>query len=232
MKIAFCLSGGPRFKHRGLFQLIDAIKGFDQADLFIRTWKTDLYGNTPEEFENYLRKNGLPDNCIVRVNQVLDDIPEHQPEHIPLNLCGWAPNFLTMWWGMVKVNELRKQYQAETGVKYDAVFRMRTDMIPEGTFDLRDYVDQLPTTIINSQNFAENFLFGGEEIYDRFIEYWNHLYVLSERWEFIHPEESLEKYFNEVGIPFQLLPIIVMPERDHDEYDIRQKYHLTFDRPV
>jgi hypothetical protein len=231
MKIAFCLSGGPRFKHRGLFRLIDAIKGVDESDMFIRTWKTDQYGTTPEEFEKYLRSNGLPDNCTIRVSEVLDDVPEHRPAHIPLNLCGWAPNFLTMWWGMVKVNELRKQYQAETGTRYDAVFRMRTDMIPQGEFNLNDYAAKLPTTMFNANNFAENFLFGGEEVYDRFIDFWKFLNVLSARWEFVHPEESLKNYFNEVGIPYECLPFKVVPERDFDEYDIRQKYPLTFDRP-
>ena len=96
MKIAFCLSGGPRFKNRGLFRLVDALKGFDQADFFIRTWRSDEYGNTPEEFVDYLKREGIDSRCNFPVVQVLDDTPENAPPpKPPLNLAPWAPNFMT-----------------------------------------------------------------------------------------------------------------------------------------
>lgn len=227
-----CLSGGPRFKQRGLFKLMEVLKGYDQADFFIRTWKTDQYGNTAEEFEKYLRDNGLGDKCQFKVTQVLDDkIPELHGPHIPLNLCGWAPNFLTMWWGAVQANQLRLDYEQETGEKYDLVFRMRTDMVPEGPsdeIDLRDYLEDAQTHMFNAQNFSENFLFGSPEMYARFMQYWDFFPTLSQRWSFIHPEETLEAYFKEANIPYKLLPLIVMPRRDSDEYGTREQQQLHF----
>lgn len=227
-----CLSGGPRFKQRGLFKLMDAIRGYDQADFFIRTWKTDEFGITPAQFEYYLRSNGLPESCQFKVTELLDDkVPENHGPHIPLNLCGWAPNFLTMWWGVLQSYNLYKDHAERTGEKYDLVFRMRTDMLPEGPaefIDLRDYVEDAKTHMFNAENFSENFLFGSPEMYERFMGYWDYFQVLSERWSFIHPEETLEAYFKEAGIPYKAVPMIVMPRRDSDEYSTRETKGLTF----
>jgi hypothetical protein len=235
MKIAMCLSGGPRFKHRGLFKLMDALKGFDQADFFIRTWKTEDYGLTAQQFEYYLRSNGLDDRCHFKVTELLDDQdPVNHGPHIDLNLCGWAPNFLTMWWGALQSYNLYKDYVARTGEQYDLVFRMRTDMLPEGPaefLDLRDYLEDAQTHMFNAQNFSENFLFGSPAMYERFMGYWDYFKVLSERRTFVHPEETLEAYFNEAGIPFKLVPMQVMPRRDSEEYATREQQPLSFDRP-
>jgi hypothetical protein len=233
MRIAFCLSGAPRFKHQGLFRLVKFLKGFDHADFFIRTWKTDQFGNTGTEFINYLKSNGIPDNCHFPVVQMLDDVPENYPPHIPLNLAHWAPNFLILWWGVVQCNELRLEYERLTGVKYDLVFRMRTDMCPvhlEGgraviddtlSLDLKDYVEAAQHKIYNAKNFADNFLFGSPELYNKYVNYWDHLQVLSERQTFVHPEESLEAYFKEADIPYDLIPYEIYPTHDRDEYKVR-----------
>ena len=152
MKIAFCLSGGPRFKNRGLFRLVDALKGFDQADFFIRTWRSDEYGNTADEFVDYLRREGIDTRCNFPVVNILEDNADNAPPpKPPLNIAPWAPNFLTMWWGIVESHRLFKEYVDNTGTKYDMVFRMRTDMVPEGDIDLIRYTD--PTKIYNAKNF-------------------------------------------------------------------------------
>ena len=218
MKIAFCLSGGPRFKQRGLFKLVNAIKGYDQADFFIRTWKTDEYGNTPEEFVAYLRANGLDDPRInFKVVEILDDNEENAPpERLPLNIAPWAPNFLVLWWGIVQSHRLFKDYVAATGEQYDLVFRMRTDMVPEGDIDLTKYTD--PNKMYNANNFADNFLFGTPSMYERFVGYWDFLDNFSRAEAFIHPEESLELYFQIEEIPYECIPVRVQPQWDKGEY--------------
>ena len=221
MKIAFCLSGGPRFEHQGLFRLVDALKGYDEADFFIRTWKSEKYGQNEEEFLTYLRNhsNGTLDKCNFRVVQVLDDIPAHAPPtKCPLNIADWAPNFVVMWWGIIQSHKLMKDYVEQTGTEYDMIFRMRTDMVPRGKVDLRDYAEKVKTKMINAENFADNFLFGSPEMYERFLRYWNYLDHLSTTREFIHPEESLEKYFKEVKIDYECLPFIVEPQWNKGEY--------------
>jgi hypothetical protein len=218
MKIALCVSGAPRFRQRGLFKLMAALKGWDQADFFIRTWKTDEYGNSAKEFVDYLKDNGLgdPDRFRYPVVQVLDDVPEHYPPPVPLNLAEWAPNFLTLWYGIVKTNELRLRYQRETGTEYDLVLRMRTDMVPDGDIDLTQYTD--PNKMYNAKNFADNFLFGTPDMYNRFVAYWGHLRTLSAQNTFVHPEESLENYFKQYNIPYECIPVTVQPTWDRGEY--------------
>lgn len=219
MKIAFCLSGGPRFKQRGLFKLVDALKGFDSADFFIRTWKTEEYGQTADELVSYLRNNGIDTRCNFPVVNVLDDVPEHAPPpKPPLNIAPWAPNFLAMWWGIVESHRLFKEYCAATGEKYDLVFRMRTDMVPEGDIDLTRYVEKAQYTMYNAKNFADNFLFGSPAMYEQFVGYWDFLDNFSAAEAFIHPEESLELYFQIAQIPYESVPVIVQPTWDKGEY--------------
>lgn len=234
MKIAFCLSGAPRFKHRCLFQLIKTLKGFDQADFFIRTWKSDEYGNTPEEFIDYLKSNGLDGPKFnYKVVQVLEETSEHAPpQRMPMKIAPWAPNLLILWWGIVKSFELFENYVAETGEKYDMVFRMRTDMMPwadpgtykqpyDGEIDLTQYTD--PNKIYNAQNFADNFLFGTPEMYKKFVGFWDFLDNFAIADAFIHPEESLELYFQIEGIDYECIPVWVAPYSDKDEYKVRPR---------
>jgi len=219
LKIAFCLSGGPRFKNRGLFKLVGALKGVDSADFFIRTWRTDEYGNSAEEFVNYLKDNGLgdPGRFGYPVVQVLDNVPANAPPpKPPLNIAPWAPNFLTMWWGIVESHRLFKEYVVSTGTEYDMVFRMRTDMVPEGDIDLTKYTD--PTKMYNAKNFADNFLFGTPTMYEQFVGYWDFLDNFSAAEAFIHPEESLELYFQINQIPYECIDVVVQPTWDKGEY--------------
>jgi hypothetical protein len=222
MKIALCLSGGPRFKYRGLFRLMEALKGYTHADFFIRTWKTDEFGQTPEEYINYLKSNGLDDRCHFPVVQMLDDDATNlPPERGPLNVAPWAPNFLVMWWGIVKSYELFVQHQQQTGAEYDLVFRMRTDMVPEGDIDLTQYTDT--NKIYNAKNFGDNFLFGSQKMYPEFVNYWNYLDHLSTTQEFIHPEESLRKFFEDTGVPYECISTAVQPAWDPGEYKGRPR---------
>jgi hypothetical protein len=218
MKIAFLLTGGPRFKQRGLFKLIEALKGFDQADFFIRTWKTDEYGNTPEDFVKYLKSNGLDSPRFnYKIVQVLDDNAENGPPPMPpLNIAPWAPNLLSYWWGLTQCYYLFEKYIEETGEKYDLVFRMRTDMVPEGDIDLTKYKD--PTKIYSAKNLADSFLFCVPEMYKHIVGYWDFLDNFSEAEAFIHPEESLELYFQIQQIPYERIPVIVQPQWDKGEY--------------
>lgn len=224
MKLAFCLSGGPRFGHRGLFRLVEALKGYDQIDFFIRTWKTDEFGITPAQFEYYLRSQGLPDTCQFKVTQVLDDNEENRPpiRGINLRIADWAPNFIVMWWGIVQSHRIFKDYVARTGEQYDLVFRMRTDMVPDGEIDLTKYTDS--TKIYNANNFGDNFLFGTPEMYQLFVDYYDrYLPLFDNKPVIIHPENHLEQYFKDAGIPYECIETGVFPAWDPGEYRGRQR---------
>jgi hypothetical protein len=236
MKIAICLSGAPRFKHKSLFKLLNLIKGFDKADFFIRTWKTDEYGNTAEEFVNYLKSNGLDSpKYDYKVVQLLDDNAENAPPpRMPMNIAPWAPNLLILWWGVVKCFELFENYVAETGEKYDLVFRMRTDMMAweySGTGnDYKEYTQDIditpyndPNKIYNARNFADNFLFGTPEMYKKYVGYWEFMDNFAIANAFIHPEESLELYFQIEEIDYECIPVWVAPWSDPDEYKVRNR---------
>jgi hypothetical protein len=126
-----------------------------------------------------------------------------------------------MWWGIVKSYELFVQHQQQTGAEYDLVFRMRTDMVPEGDIDLTQYTDT--NKIYNAKNFGDNFLFGSQKMYPEFVNYWNYLDHLSTTQEFIHPEESLRKFFEDTGVPYECISTAVQPAWDPGEYKGRPR---------
>lgn len=239
MKIAICLSGAPRFQDLGFFKQLEAMKGDWEADLFIRIWKTDQFGNTPEEFQNYLKNNGLPDRCTFRVTDILDDIPENNSP--PINLTYGCPtlngkNIINAWYGINKINNARKQYQEQSNTKYDLVFRMRTDCCPffnvhqnvPGYFNLNDYLEIAKTNSVHSKDWAhpypsDCYFFGSPEIFDRVVAYYDFMRELERRGNSILPEQSLQTYLQEKQIPFTFLNLIMNPMQRSNEYGSRFK---------
>jgi hypothetical protein len=217
MKVAFCLGGAPRFNHRGLFRMVNALQGIDQIDFFIRTWQSE-YGKTDKEFEAYLRAN-LPDHCDFKVTLVLPDSAEHYPPaKPPLNIAPWSPNFLIMWWQMLQSYQLCSQYMELTGEQYDLIFRMRTDTLPDQAIDVNAIAAVAATHMIHGKNFNDTFFFGPPDLYARAMGYWDYLDTLSATHEFIHPEESLEKYYQILNIPYKQLDAQIGPAWDPGEY--------------
>lgn len=232
MKIAICLSGAPRFKHNGMFRFLNSLKGFDQADFFIRTWKSNEFGNTADEFVNYLKSNGLDDKKYnFKVVEVLEENYENAPPKIgPLNLIDSAINLLPMWWGIVKCYELYKTYVERTNEKYDLVLRMRTDSPSDREIDLSLYTD--PNKMyagghhIHNCTFTDSFLFGTPRMYEKFIGYWDALDYYVRTQDSVHPENSIREYFDRSGIQYEVIPAFVHPERDYDEYSVRVKNEI------
>jgi len=222
MKVAFCLGGAPRFNHRGLFRMVNALKGIDQIDFFIRTWQSE-YGQTDAEFETYLRAN-LPDYCDFKVTMVLPDSPEYYPPaKPPLNIASWSPNFLIMWWQMIQSYQFCKQYMELTGEQYDLLFRMRTDTLPDQEIDISALALDAKSHMIHGKNFNDTFFFGPPALYERAMGYWDYLDTLSATQEFIHPEESLERYYQLANIPYKQIQAQVGPAWDQGEYKGRQR---------
>ena len=56
-------------------------------------------------------------------------------------------------------------------------------------------------------------------MYERFIGYWDFLDNFSEAGTLIHPEESLELYFQVVEIPYECVDVVVQPTWDKGEYN-------------
>lgn len=226
MKIAICLSGAPRFRHGGMFKFLKSLKGYTQADFYIRTWKTNEFGNTPEEFVNYLKSNGLDDpKYNFKVVEVLDDTPEYAPPEVgPLNLIGSAQNLTIMWWGILKCFELLEK----TNEQYDMVLRMRTDSPSDRYIDLSVYTDKNKMYagghFIANCTFTDSFLFGSPEMYKKFVGYWDALDYYVRTQEPIHPENSLRDYFNRAGIEYEVIEAFVHPERDMNEYSVRTRF--------
>lgn len=232
MKTAITISGAQRYHHRGLFHTIERFTNWGEVDFFIRVWKAPEQNcTTADELIELWRSYGIPKDWNFRVVEVLDDKPPHHPPLMPLNLADWAPNFLTMWWGIIKSNELRVRYERATNTEYDLVFRMRTDTYPslhgqttdvsDACVDLREYLEPAKSSMFTGINFGDVFQFGSPAMYARFVKYWDHLRSLSVQWSFVHPEDSLENYYKISGIRYGHVPIWIAPYRSGREYGVR-----------
>jgi hypothetical protein len=60
-------------------------------------------------------------------------------------------------------------------------------------------------------------------MYPEFVNYWNYLDHLSTTQEFIHPEESLRKFFEDTGVPYECISTAVQPAWDPGEYKGRPR---------
>ena len=119
---------------------------------------------------------------------------------------------------MVQSYQLCKQYMELTGEQYDLIFRMRTDTLPDQVIDVNAIAADAAAHMIHGKNFNDTFFFGPPDLYDRAMGYWDYLDTLSLKHEFIHPEESLEKYYQISNIPYKQLDAQIGPAWDPGEY--------------
>jgi hypothetical protein len=231
MKTAILISGGQRYLRRGIFETIKIFSNWGEVDFFIRLWKSPGQPETPEQLIKFWHDNGIPKHWNFRTVQILEDNPPHHPPYLPLNLAEWAPNHLTMFWGVVKANDLRVKYQEATGTEYNLVFRLRTDVWPSihsrtsdiynDIIDLAEYVEPAKTSLFTGTNFSDTLQFGSPQMFDKYVNYWDHLKKMSVNWDFVHPEESLENYFKVSDIPYGYIPAHVSAWRSGQEYKVR-----------
>jgi hypothetical protein len=107
-----------------------------------------------------------------------------------------------------------------TGEEYDLIFRMRTDTLPDQVIDI---AGASRTHMTHGKNFNDTFFFGPPALFERAIGYCDYLDTLSATQEFIHPEESLERYYQIANIPYQQLEAQIGPAWDAGEYKGRTR---------
>lgn len=124
MKVALFTGGLPRFTVDFL-NLMDQLKGFDSADIFISLWKTD-WANTNELARNKIEKILKPKYNLARIEVV--DTPQI---NFPSNKLNYVTNEFggVNWYYYRRVAQLQSLRLAYNLIneEYDYIIRFRVD---------------------------------------------------------------------------------------------------------
>ena len=168
MKIAIQLSGEPRFT--GDFDLfLKHLEGYTEADWFI--YLTN-YNQNRQDFHNRRGVSMIPQWQTFSLDWATDKISSNLPKNNTIqniqisdcHLLNWPDadnlfdvyedmtiNVYNMYYNIYKANELRLQFEKETGTEYDVVIRMRTDVGIARELNLQ-YIDLNTNTIYMPDN--------------------------------------------------------------------------------
>lgn len=139
MKIAVCLSGHMR-KFRDTFPSINVhLLSRYNCDVFIHTWdkmgyssafKTDNTQDNTQSYVSIIQQLYKPKKMIVEESSFVEELKAQGNIYAPhlRNEPKHVGHMASMFYKIYAVNELRNQYQLETGTQYDWVVRARTDL--------------------------------------------------------------------------------------------------------
>tara|TARA_Y100000593_G_scaffold74585_1_gene137365 strand:- start:4620 stop:5369 length:750 start_codon:yes stop_codon:yes gene_type:complete len=138
MKIALCLSGQPRAYSKGYKDLKKYYLDVYDVDVFIHTWNEDTYRGTPffpgdETDKVFEYDKGHCYNWLLEQYNPKSILFDRQIQFIEKDFTGkqWRQSFnnsMSMWYSILKANELKINYEKQFNFKYDYVIRSRTDI--------------------------------------------------------------------------------------------------------
>ena len=147
MKIAIQLSGQPRFT-QDFNLLLENLIGYDSADWFIYLSNNNHTQPAKEgvKFSKYWEgfdadwainkiSSNLPKNNVIKRFEISDSHLQQWPEVKDLFWVEFPERVFMMHYNIFQANELRKHYQETTGVLYDLIVRVRSDI------GINSYVD-------------------------------------------------------------------------------------------
>ncbi len=145
MKIAVCVSGQPRFFEKA-FEYIDKnlLKNFETVDVFFHCWENILDDSKKTTLLNLYNPKKF--------------LFEKEKIHIlnyPFKQSTTQPNSVfSMFYSIMKSNNLKKDYEQENDFKYDWVFRLRFDFALNKSFNKNVLLD-LDSSYIYLNNFEQ-----------------------------------------------------------------------------
>lgn len=142
-----------------------------QVDIFGHFW---LY---PHEKEKRLRLvKQIPFTRVLFEEPVVFDNSIHKEAD-----QWWFFNMRSMFYGIEKVNDIRKSYEIENNITYDYVIRIRPDMIfiqnsmnPIEYYE-KDFIHVENSTLFEDYGINDYFAIGGSELMDKYCKVYSNL---------------------------------------------------------
>lgn len=180
MKIALCISGQPRLVKTGFLTQNKYILEKYDVDVFIHSWYEGQETNLVECGGSYSINDDTV-NEILNLYKPIKYIIEPQKRDFPqiTHHFPGPPIFpqLSMFYSMMKSNDLKKQHEDENGFKYDVVIRSRFDA---GLLKDLDMGIIEPNTVIGIDAIESDILcdwlfYGNSETMDKLTDVYNHV---------------------------------------------------------
>lgn len=247
MKVALCISGQPRIIKTGFLCHKKFILDKYDIDVFIHTW----YDENQEKIvacggEYEVNKEVINQiNELYKPTKILVEKQKTDLKVITHNYPG-PPIFsqLSMFYSMMKSNDLKKEYEIENNFKYDVVIRSRFDsgLLKDLDMSIIEENSVVGIDAIDSHILCDWLFYGNSETMDKLTDIYNHVEDLKNGLEIICGEELLwankEKHKIKVkklyeGLQGQSLVLI----RNHDvqnrcwksERDVLNSPQLKYD---
>lgn len=138
-KIALCLSGQPRYIVDGYKDIKKHLLDKYDVDVFIHTWfDNDMLGKKFDFSPNntYGRTGILLPNTIEIIGDIYKPLgfeyegQKHFDMYSDVNYEKQSPiSMYSMYYSILKANDLKKKQEQNCGVKYDLVIRCRFDIV-------------------------------------------------------------------------------------------------------
>jgi len=172
MKIAICLSGHLRRFELTAANLLKYVKSNYECDIFLHTWdrmgytsvyKTDITQDLTHKYLSRIEHLYKPKKIIVENSLFIEELKLQGDQYAPHLKGGPKPvgHMASMFYKIYAANELRKQYELESGSKYDWVIRCRPDLLFHG-------LTNIPLEKTNNIVYVPKHLSGNNWICDQF----------------------------------------------------------------
>lgn len=137
MKIALVTGGQPRFTF-DFIRLMDQLKGFDSADIYMTLWKSD-WATTAEQARAKIEKVLLPKYRLVGIELIDEPVYELPPHSIQLS-PPTEEKYITWWYKRLYLGSLSLALAYDlVNQDYDAVVTFRLDASADRDIDLSQY---------------------------------------------------------------------------------------------
>lgn len=157
MKVALCVSGQPRTWKKCYQSWFDATSHFEHVDVFFHMWD---YNTLPSGSAQYV-KGPLPNIKISEEEkqEILDTLKPvsysfekerafPKPAHLQHSIGWWCRG---QFYGIKKCSMLKREYEIANRFEYDAVFRIRPDLLLKSKL-IENQEPLQPNTIYTTQN--------------------------------------------------------------------------------
>lgn len=198
MRTAVCFSGLLRpATFECIENIIESIVRPNNADVFIHTWNTNEPHSilsdevTQREVYTYVLEKLSPKLFEIQEKIYFD--PHKYPHSHDIPKLGlWAVSSLqSMFYSIMKANDLKKRYEKENNFKYDCVFRCRLDIKLTETYEAKKYDLNSIMTSTNSDILA----FSNSNNMDHYSDLYNRLDSFSDKYSW-QPEAKLMRHLS------------------------------------
>jgi hypothetical protein len=150
MKVALCLSGQPRGLKESFYSIKEKVIDINNCDVFAHVWIDESVRGKPfrkdvltdifcEDTENFILENYKPKKYTFEAQKYFEK--EYRDSHRfscynPITNPRPSFNIQSMFYSILKSNELKSTFENENNFKYDCVIRCRFDYTFSENFEI------------------------------------------------------------------------------------------------